>query len=173
MSEDKYELIVSYIIDNQDKFYRLAYSYVHTKDDALDVVQNAICKALENYESLKNIAAIKTWFYRIVVNESITYIKKNNKEIYSDTIELIMDEEQSKRIDSEHEEEILDTENISNAIEKLPIDMQTIIKLHFFDGLTLTEVAEITGINVNSVKTKLYRCLKRLKVDMKEVLLYG
>lgn len=173
MTDNKYDLIVSYIIDNQDKLYRLAFSYVHTKDEALDIVQNAICKALENYESIKNINAINTWIYRILVNESITYIKKNKREIYSNEIELIMDEEQSKNLYVIQEDEIYNTNDITNAINELPIEMQTIIKLHFFDELTLKEVADVTGLNINSVKSKLYRCLKRLKIDMKEVALNG
>lgn len=171
MSDNKYELIVSYIINNQEKFYRLAFSYVHTKDGALDIVQNAICKALENYESVKNINAVNTWLYRIVVNESITYIKKNNREIYSDDIELIMDVEQSKTLSVMQKDEIYDTDNITKAIDELPLDLQTIIKLHFFDELTLKEIADITGLNVNSVKSKLYRCLRKLKIDMEEVLM--
>ena len=71
MRRDLYDSVTAYIIENQEKFYRLAFSYVKNKDDALDIVQNAVCKALDHYESLRNEAAVKTWFYRILVNESI------------------------------------------------------------------------------------------------------
>ena len=46
---------------------------------------------------------------------------------------------------------------------------QTIIKLRFFEELSLKEVAEITGLNLNTVKTKLYRGLKQLKENIQEV----
>lgn len=69
MRRDLYDKIVSYILQDQNKFYRLAYSYVRQEEDALDVVQNAICKALEHYGDLKNEQAVRTWFYRILVNE--------------------------------------------------------------------------------------------------------
>ena len=47
MKRDLYEKIVSYVVENQNKFYRLAYSYVRDREDALDAVQSAVCKALE------------------------------------------------------------------------------------------------------------------------------
>ena len=49
IKQDLYDYIVAYIVENQNKIYRLAYSYVLNREDALDVVQNAVCKALENY----------------------------------------------------------------------------------------------------------------------------
>ena len=42
MKQDMYPKITAYIIENQNKFYRLAYSYVRNREDALDVVQNAV-----------------------------------------------------------------------------------------------------------------------------------
>ena len=45
--QDIYDCTVQYIIENQNKFYRLAYSYVKEEQAALDVIQNAICRALE------------------------------------------------------------------------------------------------------------------------------
>ena len=47
MKQDIYDLTVEHILDNQEKAYRLAYSYVQDKDAALDVVQDAACQALE------------------------------------------------------------------------------------------------------------------------------
>ena len=65
--QDIYDCTVQYIIENQNKFYRLAYSYVKEEQAALDVIQNAICRALESCFGLKNPLALRTWFYRILV----------------------------------------------------------------------------------------------------------
>lgn len=66
MKQELYEAVTAYIIENQEKFYRLAYSYTGNQEDALDVVQNAVCKILTYYENIRNEEAIKTWCYRIV-----------------------------------------------------------------------------------------------------------
>ena len=46
MKETLYEMLISYILENQNRFYRVAYSYVKNEEDALDAVQNAVCKAV-------------------------------------------------------------------------------------------------------------------------------
>lgn len=86
MARDQYGRLTEYIIENQQKFYRVAYTYVRNRENALDVVQNAVCKALENYGSLKREDAMKTWFYRILVNESLNFLRKNKREIVCEPV---------------------------------------------------------------------------------------
>ena len=84
MKQVLYEKLIQYILENQDRFYRVAYSYTRHQEDALDVVQSAVCKALEAHESIKNEDAVRTWFYRILVNECLNVIKKRKKLLLAD-----------------------------------------------------------------------------------------
>jgi len=61
------EQIAEYAVKHKENFYRLAYSYVKNADDALDIVQESVYKAISSMDSLKNPDYLKTWFYRIVV----------------------------------------------------------------------------------------------------------
>lgn len=79
-----YEKLIQYILENQDRFYRVAYSYTRHQEDALDVVQSAVCKALEAYESIQNEDAVKTWFYKILINECLAVLKKRKRLLLSD-----------------------------------------------------------------------------------------
>lgn len=160
MKQENYEKIVKYIIENQEKFYRLAYTYARNQEDALDIVQNSICKGLENYKSIRDINAIKTWFYRIIVNESINLLNKRKKEIIIN--EAIKEKDY---YEPQYEEDFFD------EINKLPFEIQNIIKLRFYEDMTLNEIAEITELNISTVKSKLYRGLKLLKQEIKEVTL--
>lgn len=160
MARDTYEKIVEYIIENQQKFYRIAYCYVYNRDSALDIVQNAICKALEHYHGLRNPDAIKTWFYRILVNESLTFIKKNGKEIAFEPTEL----KEEIYYESKFEPGFAVYEEIS----KLSKEMQTVVVLHFYEQLTLKEISEVTGVNLNTVKSRLYGALSKLEEGLKE-----
>lgn len=159
MNKKLYEKLIQYILDNQDRFYRLAYSYTKNQEDALDAVQNAVCKALEAYDNIRNADAIKTWFYRILINECLHVIKKRKQEVVSDDIE-----EQ----DAVYYEKAYDQENVGDELEKLEPDVKEIIKLRFFEEMSLKEIAAVTGYNLNTVKTKLYRGLKLLKENMEE-----
>ncbi|MBS5062989.1 MAG: sigma-70 family RNA polymerase sigma factor [Hungatella hathewayi] len=161
MRQELYDRIVAYIVENQEKFYRLAYSYVRNQEDALDIVQNAVCKALEHYETLKNEDAVRTWFYRIVVNESMAFLKKNRREIPT---------EDGFAAEIPYYEAGYEAEgDIYEEINRMELDVQNIMKLRFYEELSLKEIAEITRMNLNTVKAKLYRGLKLLKLNLQEV----
>jgi len=74
-----YLKLIDFIKNNQEDFYRIAYSYVKSKEASLDIVQEAIYKALKSIEGLQNRKYMKTWFYRILINTSISYIRSNKE----------------------------------------------------------------------------------------------
>lgn len=161
MKQTLYELLVSYIVENQNKFYRVAYSYARNQEDALDIVQNAVCKALESYKNIRNADAVKTWFYRILINESLAAIKQRKKELLSD--------DNPQKEEAYYEKGYEQQDDIKEELDRLEEDIQTIIRLRFFEELSLKEISEITGLNLNTVKTKLYRGLKLLRENIQEV----
>ena len=65
------EILVEYIKKNEEKLYRIAYTYTKNQENALDVVQEAITKSLENISKLRNEEYVKTRFSRILINEAI------------------------------------------------------------------------------------------------------
>ena len=160
MKRDLYDRIVAYIVENQNKFYRLAFSYVQNQEDALDAVQNSVCKALEHYSQIRNEEVIKTWFYRILVNESLKILKERKK-ISGNEEEMASLSYEEKRFEIQ--------DDLHSHISRLDEDTQKIIKLRFFEELSLKEIAQITELNLNTVKAKLYRGLKLLKVEIQEV----
>lgn len=164
LEENVYTQITSYITQNQDKFYRLAYSYTKNRDASLDIVQNAICKALENYATIRNIKYLKTWFYRVLVNECLTYIRKYKNEVYVEDESIL----EQVCIEDKYNEGL----ELYEFIDKLKEDIKTIIILHYYEDMTLKEVSKITNTNINTVKTRLYSGLRKLKEYMKEGNLY-
>lgn len=159
MNRKLYENLIQYILDHQERFYRLAYSYTGNQEDALDAVQNAVCRALEAYGSIRNPDAIHTWFYRILTNECLRLLRERKKDAQTADFE----EE-----DAVYHEKAYDRENVQAELDRLEPEVQTVIRLRFFEELSLKEIAEITGSNVNTVKTRLYRGLKLLKENMEE-----
>ena len=165
MKQILYERLIQYILENQDRFYRVAYSYTRHQEDALDAVQSAVCKALEAHENIKNADAIKTWFYKILINECLTVLKKRGKVVLTaDTVE---------QEEVYYEKGYEQGGDIEQELEKLEMDIQVIIKLRFFEEMSLKEISGITGFNLNTVKTKLYRGLKLLKENIQEADLWA
>ena len=160
MKQILYERLIQYILENQDRFYRVAYSYTRHQEDALDAVQSAVCKALEAHERIKNADAIRTWFYKILINECLTVLKKRDR--------VVLTADTAKQEEAYYEKGYEQGGDIEQELEKLEMDVQVIIKLRFFEEMSLKEISSITGYNLNTVKSKLYRGLKLLKENIQE-----
>ena len=154
------EQLTEFLLDNQQKFYRYAFTYVHHRELAMDMVQNSFVKAIEQIHTLRNPKAMKTWFYRILTNECLQALKKTKRE---DLVEpsAIQDEIYLEKA-YDHSIELYE------AVRQLSPETQTIIFLHYYEEYTLKEISQITGCNVNTVKSRLYAGLKKLKNIIKE-----
>ena len=70
------EEFANFVRRNEESFYRIAYSYVRSREDALDIVQDAVEKGLRKLPTLRDPERIKPWFCRILVNESIDRLRR-------------------------------------------------------------------------------------------------
>lgn len=153
------DTLIEYIKENQEKLYKIAYTYTNNKEQSLDVVQEAITKALEHIGSLRHEEYVKTWFYRILINEAIRASKKHNKIIEYELIDNITQ-------DKGYEEELIDNIDIYKNIQKLNEKLKTVIILRYFENMKIEEIAIITKTNVNTVKSRLYKGIKELKISL-------
>ena len=154
MKEKNEVLIEAQLIADYKKLYRLAYSYVHNENDALDIVQESAYKAIKNSHSLKNPQYVGTWLYRIVINESSSFLRKHKQQM----VELY-------EADGETEDQYTDFD-LRQALNSLdPLD-KTVVVLRFFEGMQLNQIAEAMDENLNTVKSRLYRSLKKLKLSL-------
>lgn len=151
----KRKLVEEFIKGNIDNAYRFAFTYMKNQHDAEDVVSESIVKALKAADKINDTGKIKQWFFAIVSNTAITNIKKSQK-----VVPLYSMENDSACEDS------YNISNINELIEKLPKEYTEIIVLRYFEDMKIKDIAEVLGINENTVKTRLYRALKLLKEDM-------
>ena len=148
------QLLVDYITAGQADFYRLAYSYVKNRDAALDVVQESIVKALTKIDSLREPAYLKTWLYRILLKDSMDCFRSNHRRLalkHAVWDRGAEDPDPAERLD------------LHAAIEALSDAEQAVVRLRFFEDLKLEEIAQVTDTNLNTVKSRLYKALKKLR----------
>lgn len=174
------------LLNNYEKYYRLAYSYVKNESDAQDIVQESAYKAMKSCHLIKEESYISTWIYRIVVNTSLDLIRRNKKELLHLAKErLSYENSSSKNITIEnssnnnYSDKKLSSRNYSyesfsyetnygdpdilSVLDELKDEDKMIVILRYFEDQKLEDIAEITGDNLNTVKTRLYRSLKKLK----------
>lgn len=148
--------LIPFIRENQQQFYRLACSYVRDSETAMDLVQDAIVKAIQNMHTLRQPDRLKTWFYRILVNECLMYLRKNRKLLPIQSLEQELAAPEQGNQD------------LHEAISQLPPHLRTIILLRFFEDMKLEEIARITRTNLSTVKSRLYKALKLLRLEMED-----
>lgn len=149
--KDIKELIEDELTANYEKYYRLAFSYVKNEADALDVVQEGAYKAIKSNGKVRRPEYISTWVYRIMINEALAVLRKNKK-----NVPLDLDERKGQCDNYENTD-------LTNAIESLEETEQVVVKLRFLEDLTIKDISNICQINENTVKSRLYRALKKLK----------
>lgn len=150
------KLIEGIILDKYNQYYRLAYSYVHNEADAGDIVQNGAYKALRNGHALKHPEYAQTWVYRIMLNECFRYVKQSRFLSY----EAIQEENGEEAGYTEDDYENVD---LQRALDTLPEKDKAIVIMRYFEDKKLEEIAEILEENVNTVKSRLYRSMKKLR----------
>lgn len=143
-------------LEQYEKFYRLAYSYVKNADDAMDIVQESVCKALAAKRSLHSEQYLQTWCCRIVINTAIDLLRKKKKE--SIGVEEYLLSENGK--DDTNYENV----EVMEMLEKLREKDRVVLILRYFEDMKLEDIALVTGEKVSTIKSRLYRALKQLKI---------
>lgn len=144
------------ILDNYEAMYRLAYSYVRNEEDALDIVQESVCKAIKNANRVQQESFIRTWLWRIVMNTAVDLIRSRKQETGLEEVAETGKEDEYRDFDT------LEALNILDERER------AVVVLRFFEDRKLDDIAGILQENVNTVKTVLYRSLKKLRIELTE-----
>ncbi|MGN1387714.1 MAG: RNA polymerase sigma factor [Bacillus sp. (in: firmicutes)] len=148
------------ITEQKESYYRLAYSYAKNEQDALDIVQESIHKALLSIDKIKDPTALKSWFYKIVVHTSLDLLRKRKKLIPTEDNQF--DTSANAKVD--HYEDW----DLRKAVDELPSMYKTIIILRYFEDLKIDEIAEVLDEKVNTIKTRLYKAHKMLRLKIEQ-----
>ncbi|MBW9159475.1 RNA polymerase sigma factor [Clostridium tagluense] len=142
--------------------YKFIYSIIKNQNLAEDILQQTLMKAYEKFDTIQDIKKFKSWVFTIAKNESLSWIRKYNREIPSEDtyLELLAgsseDIPEELLIKREIKEQIKESIKILNSVD------QEIIYLRYYYDLSLKEIALILNLNENTVKTKHKRAKKQI-----------
>lgn len=140
---------------NKESMYRLAYSYTKSREAALDVIQETVVHALEKVHTLRDPCKMKNWVFRILVNESVSWYRKNRR-----TVSLSEQDEVPLQDSTAEVAEALD---VYRAVQALNPELKTIIILRYYEDMRLEDIAKITHTPLNTVKSRLRRGLDQVR----------
>ncbi len=139
--------------------YNTAYRILKDEFEAEDLIQEAFLTAFTKLNTFKGEVAFGAWLKRIVVNKSLTQLKKNNRydEVKLEVIPNYEIEETSINYDSINVKEIL------NHIKNLKDNYRIVLTLNLIEGYDYEEIAEILNYTNENVRTTISRAKKKLK----------
>lgn len=153
----------------QSKVFSIIYGILRNHNDAEDIAQQVFTKV---YFSLRNFdfrSSLLTWIYKITVNECYDYLRKKKvrKLVYeSDFTEedaLRMENSEPARDQKPAVDVTLAQRDLAlKLLAKLPQEERTLLLLKEVEGHSVEELAEMTGINENTIKVKLFRARQKL-----------
>ena len=135
---------------------------VKKKESAEEIVQDLMVNFWEKRHQLEPAISLKAYLYRAVYNNSVHYVKNDNKYPKTD-----VDEAFTLGADFENILEQTELEGkIFNLIEQLPTECKKIFKLSRFEELKYKEIADQLNISVKTVETQMSRALKFIKINL-------
>jgi len=140
--------------------YNIALKYMGNAEDAKDIAQESLLKIYLNIKTCNSIDTFKAWSARITVNTALDALRKRARNSAD-----VLDDYQASEMDGP-EHALIRTENIKiikNAINSLPEDQRTLIILRDMEGFSYGELAQVAGIALGTVKSRLSRARLTLR----------
>ncbi|WBW99291.1 sigma-70 family RNA polymerase sigma factor [Oceanirhabdus sp. W0125-5] len=138
------------------KAYSMAYGYVRNREDALDIVSEAVCRAFVGVKKIKKAEFFETWFIRIVINTSNDFIRKQK-------VQALLKNCLSINKSETHREDLLD---LRQEIMKIDKKSRNILILRYYHDMTVKEISKILGYPEGTIKSNLNRSKKKLQIAL-------
>jgi RNA polymerase sigma-70 factor (ECF subfamily) len=158
--------------------YSAALRLTRNPTDAEDLVQDTFLRAYRGFASFQEGTNLRAWLYRILTNSFInTYRKKQRQPVTvegPDDIDewYLFDRLGSQNVESSAESEVLDKipdEDVQRALEALPEGFRMAVLLADVEGFSYKEIAEILGIPIGTVMSRLHRGRRALEKGLYDV----
>lgn len=129
-------------------------------DDANDVLQNVFIKAWTNLDDFQNKSKISTWLYRIAVNESLDFIRrqKNNLTIDGDADNSVA----NRLLADEYFDGDATQAELQEAIASLPDVQRTVFTLRYYDEMKYSDMSKLLSTSVGALKASYHIAVKKI-----------
>lgn len=155
------EALLTLIMNEKNRYYRLAYSYLGNGEDAMDALEDMIVVLYERIGQLKKQDAFYTWSKSILVNICKGMLKKQNKHILISEWEGVWHEvfTTQNTLSFSHEQRF----ELDEYIKRLSEEQRETIVLKYWHDFDNSTIAKILNIPLGTVKSRLYTAINNLR----------
>lgn len=161
------------ILKYQQRVYNAVLKLCGNSDDAAELTQDTFVRVIRNIKNFKGQSSFYTWLFRIAVNLTLNFCKKNSRVSFQ-PLDSELDEELRRQLKdylvdktSPQPPQIAATKELHNlilkAMEKLDEDQRAVIVLRDIEQMNYTEIAEILDIEIGTVKSRIARGRNNLR----------
>lgn len=152
------EVFIQLVKSQERRMYSMAKSIVRSDEDCADAMQETVLKAFKAISGLKEAAYFSTWLFRILINECNLILRRRERLV------VMSEPPESIQAFSLSAEEL----DLRQAIDRLEEISGTIVKLHYYQGLAVQEIAGLLELSESAVKTRLHRARKALQQSLEQ-----
>jgi RNA polymerase sigma-70 factor (ECF subfamily) len=170
------EACAELVNEHQRMVYQLALNLLGDHNEALDLSQEVFLRVFRTIHAFRGQSALRTWIYRIVVNQARNrqrWWRRRHRSQQVSLDEHIRDHgELPERTNGGSPDRVLDqkelAERVRQALDSLPFDQRTALVLREIDGLSYDEIGFSLGIAVGTVKSRLARAREALRGQLRD-----
>lgn len=161
----------SLLAPHVELMYRMAYRWTQSQEDAEDIVQDVLIKLVDRVDEMLAIEQLRPWLIKIVYRRFVDIYRREQK---SPMVSLNSDSDDGDDAITPSQDWLLSSneqthsgeleERLTLAIAQLDPEQRDVVLLHFIEGYTALEVAEILDVNPGTVKSRLQRAKNKLKI---------
>ncbi|MBL7129079.1 MAG: sigma-70 family RNA polymerase sigma factor [Ignavibacteria bacterium] len=173
--EEDIEAFNEIVFRYKDKLVNFLFRYTGNRDDSEDLAQDTFLKLYRSKHLYREIAKFSTWFYTIAINIAKTNLRKKSRKkaisLSSFDTENEKDFELTANVLGPDESANASTESyyIQKAIDSLDENFREVIVLRDIQDFEYEEIAQITGLPLGTVKSRINRGREKLKVMLSEI----
>jgi RNA polymerase sigma-70 factor (ECF subfamily) len=133
------------------------------RETALDLTQETFLRGWEKMDSFEGRSNISTWLYRIAVNLTLNYLRRNKKITYTEIEPAVIAGELPENM----VERRFEMSAIRESVLLLPPDLRACVVLHYYEAKPVDDIAAILGIARGTVAWRLHCARKKLKAELR------
>ncbi len=147
--------------------YNISVRMVVNKYDAEDIIQESFVKAFNSLDSFREESSFGSWLKRIVINQSITFLRSKKQEFDDiDNLQIVSNEQENENFPQ------IDPTKIHESIKTLPEKARVVLNLYLLEGYRHKEIAEILNISESTSKSQYLRAKQILREKLKKEIRY-
>ena len=168
------EAIAELYEQSYNSVYQSVRAIIKDEEDALDIVQDSFIKGFQNLDKLDDPEKYQAWMKKLASNTALDYLRKKKPILFSERLN-----EEGEEIDLQHTDDCLEhqpeavmdrnetTRLINGILDTLSTEQRVAIVMHYYEQISVREIAEKLECSENTVKSRLNYGRKKIEIAVK------